>query len=453
MSSIRLDRSMELYKEALSVLPAGVSSNARVWRTVCPTNMPCSLFVSRARGSHIWDVDGNEYIDYRMGFGPVILGHSDPRVHERVHKVDEQGLVYALSHELEVTVAKKIVSMVPCAEMVRFCNSGTEATMHAIRVARAYTKREAIVKFEGMYHGAHDYLLFSTDPPFDAAKGSARSIPMSAGIPRAIQKLCLVERWNDFDRIEKLVRKKGDTIAAIITEPIMGNCAAIMPRDGYLKHLRQLCTDHGIILIFDEVKTGFRVALGGAQERFGVTPDLATFAKSMGNGYPVACFAGSTEIMNIIGPAKVVHGGTYSGNPVSLAAVDATLDALKSGEVYPRLDSFGKRLMRGLSEVAEEERTPMLVNGVPEMFQILFTKQRGVHEYRDLARADLLKYATLHVELLHHGVMIDEDNMECFFTCEDHGDKDLETTVEAFHAALAAVNAGRARVPGAPPET
>jgi glutamate-1-semialdehyde 2,1-aminomutase len=434
---------MQLYREALSVLPAGVSSNARVWRTACPTNMPCSLFVSKARGSHIWDVDGNEYIDYRMGFGPVILGHSDPRIHARVHQVDEQGLVYALSHELEVNVAKKIASMVPCADMVRFCNSGTEATMHAIRVARAYTKREAIVKFEGMYHGAHDYLLFSTDPPFEKARGAPTSFPMSAGIPKAIQKLCLVERWNDFDRIEKLVKRKGDRIAAIITEPIMGNCAAILPRDGYLKHLRELCSEHGIVLIFDEVKTGFRVAPGGAQERFGVTPDLATFAKSMGNGYPVACFAGPTEIMNIIGPAKVVHGGTYSGNPVSLAAVDATLDVLKTGEAYATLEAFGSKLMRGLAEVAEEERTRMLVTGVPEMFQILFTPRREVHEYRDLAKADLDKYAALHLELLHHGVMIDEDNMECFFTCEDHGDEDLERTIAAFHTALADVNAGR----------
>ena len=170
MSAINLERSIELYREAQSVLPAGVSSNARVWRAVCPTYMPCSIFVSKAKGSHLWEVDGNEYIDYRMAFSPVILGHSDPRIHDAVHKVDENGLIYALSHELEIRVAKKIVSMVPCAEMVRFCNSGTEATMHAIRVARAYAHREKIVKFEGMYHGAHDYVLYSTDPPFEIGR-------------------------------------------------------------------------------------------------------------------------------------------------------------------------------------------------------------------------------------------------------------------------------------------
>lgn len=457
MSAINLERSMELYKEAQAVLPAGVSSNARVWRAVCPTYMPCSIFVAKARGSHLWDVDGNEYIDYRMGFGPVILGHSDPRIHEAVHRIDENGLVYALSHELEISVAKKITSMVPCAEMVRFCNSGTEATMHAIRVARAYTAREKIVKFEGMYHGAHDYVLYSTDPAFDRLKGAPRAIPQSAGMPRAVHKLCLVERWNDFDRIEKLVKHRGDEIAAIITEPIMGNCAAIMPTDGYLKHLRDLCTDHGILLIFDEVKTGFRVAAGGAQERFGVTPDLATFAKSLGNGYPVACFVGSTEIMNIIGPAKVVHGGTYSGNPVSLAAANATLDILRSDAVWTKLTSFGTRLMQGIQEVSEETKEEILLNGVPEMFQLLFTRQSEVREYRDLAKCDLNRYAALHVELMNHGVMIDEDNMECFFTCEDHEDEDLEKTLGALHGSLADIQAGTLHVPeertrSAPPE-
>ncbi len=448
MSAINLTRSMELYREAQTVLPAGVSSNARLWRAVCPTFMPCSIFVSRAKGSHLWDVDGNEYIDYRMGFGPVILGHSDPRIHEAVHRVDENGLIFALSHELEIEVAKKVSSMVPCADMVRFCNSGTEATMHAIRVARAFTKREKIVKFEGMYHGAHDYLLFSTDPPFDQLAGPVRPHVQSAGIPKTIEKLCLVERWNDFDRIERLLARRADKIAAVITEPIMGNCAAITPRDGYLRHLRKLCSDHGVVLIFDEVKTGFRVGPGGAQQRYGVTPDMATFAKSLGNGYPVACFAGKREIMDLIGPSKVAHGGTYSGNPVSLAAASATLDILREGSAYRTLEAFGKDLMHGLREEAKDAKTDVLVNGVPEMFQLLFTKQDEVHEYRDLARCDLNRYAALHVETMNHGVMIDEDNMECFFTCAAHSDGDLEQTLAAVHQGLADIKAGIVHIPG-----
>lgn len=446
-SALRLDRSMELYREAQTVLPAGVSSNARVWRAVCPTFMPCSLFVSRAKGSHLWDVDGNEYIDYRMGFGPVILGHSDPRVHEAVHRVDEDGLIFALSHELEIEVAKKIAAMVPCADMVRFCNSGTEATMHALRVARAYTKREKVVKFEGMYHGAHDYLLVSTDPPLEGLRGPPRPYVQSAGIPKAISRLTLVERWNDFARIERLLARHGDEVAAVITEPIMGNCAGITPQPGYLEHLRQLCDDHGVVLIFDEVKTGFRVGPGGAQERYGVTPDLATFAKSLGNGYPVACFAGRREIMDLVGPSKVAHGGTYSGNPVSLAAANATLDLLRTGRVYRHLESFGRKLMRGLRDVARDADVDVLVSGVPEMFQVLFTGQESVREYRDLARCDLGRYAALHVEMLNHGVMIDEDNMECFFTCEAHGKEDLEATLAAFERSLADVKAGVVHVP------
>ncbi len=450
MSAVNLRRSMELFREAQSVLPAGVSSNARLWRHVCPTLIPCSIFVSRAKGSHLWDVDGNEYIDYRMGFGPVILGHSDPRIHEAVHRVDEDGLIFALSHELEIRVAKKISSMVPCADMVRFCNSGTEATMHAIRVARAFTKREKVVKFEGMYHGAHDYLLFSMDPPFDQLGDPVRPRVQSADIPKAIEDLVLVERWNDFERIERLLARHGDEVAAVITEPIMGNCAAIPPRDGYLRHLRQLCSDHGVVLIFDEVKTGFRVGPGGAQQRYGVTPDMATFAKSLGNGYPVACFAGKREIMDLIGPSKVAHGGTYSGNPVSLAAANATLDVLREGSVYRDLESYGTGLMRGLRDEARDAKVDVLVNGVPEMFQVLFTKQREVNEYRDLAKCDLDTYAALHVELMNHGIMIDEDNMECFFTCAAHSAADREATLTAFRQALADIRQGIVHIPTPP---
>ncbi len=256
---------MALHKEALKVLPAGVSSNARLWRRVCPIYTPCSLFVEKAVGSHIWDVDGNEYVDYRLGYGPVILGHSYPQVHDAVHSVDERGLVYAFSHELEIKVAKQIISLVPSVQMVRFANSGTEATMHAIRVARAYTGKEKIVKFEGHYHGAHDYLLFSTEPEFTDVQGDvpARASPASLGIPTAIRELVIVQRWNDFPGLEETLRKHGDEIAAIITEPVMGNSSAIMPEKGYLEFLRKVCDEYNIVLIFDEVKTGFRLARGG----------------------------------------------------------------------------------------------------------------------------------------------------------------------------------------------
>ncbi len=400
MAKIRFDKSMKLFQTALNYLPAGVSSNARLWRSVCPTYMPCSLLIKRANGSHIWDVDGNEYIDYRLGFGPVVLGHSYRKVHERVHQIDQNGLVFALSHELEVNVAKRISSMVPCADMVRFCNSGTEATMHSLRVARAFTGREKVVKFEGMYHGAHDYLLFSIDPGFDTLREANAPVPASQGIPRAISNLIITLPWNDFDAIDRTVSKWGSEIAAIITEPIMGNCSAITPVPGYLRHLREVCDEHGIVLIFDEVKTGFRVSSGGAQKLYGITPDMATFAKSLGNGYPIAALTGKREIMGVIGPGKVVHGGTYSGNPVSLAAADATLQELTGGRVYNRLQRYGERLMKGMTDTFEEHHVNALVMGVPQMMQFLPTEKDAIRQYRDLEFVDFQLFAKIQFDLL-----------------------------------------------------
>ena len=444
MKELNIKKSMELYCEALKILPFGVSSNARLWKGLCSvcgyigdvSYVPCSIFIKKARGSHIWDVDGNEYIDYRLGFGPVILGHSYAKVHDAVHKIDEDGLIYAFSHPLEIEVARKIKAMVPCAEMVRFCNSGTEATMHAIRVARGFTGKEKIVKFEGHYHGVHDYVLFSVEPPFETREG--RSVPASLGIPKAVEDLVITLRWNDFEGIEKVVRNHKDEIAAVITEPVMGNCAAITPREGYLRFLRQLCNENGIVLIFDEVKTGFRLAKGGAQEVYGVTPDLATFAKSMGNGYPVAALVGKEEVMGVIGPTKVVHGGTYSGNPVSLAAADATLRELNKSAFFNRLNKFGRQLMKGIEEVFDDNKISFSINGMPTMFQFLFTKQERVYEYRDLKNCDLDFYTKLQYELLKRGVMIDQDNMEPWFTCYSHTREDLEKTLEALDESITA---------------
>ena len=438
MTQLNVDKSMALHKEALKVLPAGVSSNARLWKRVCPIYTPCSLFIEKAVGSHIWDVDGNEYIDYRLGYGPVILGHSYPPVHDAVHSVDEKGLVYAFSHELEIKVAKQMISMAPSVDMVRFANSGTEATMHAIRVARSYTQKEKIVKFEGHYHGAHDYVLFSTEPEFADVEGDTapRSLPASLGIPRAIRDLVIVQRWNDFEGLEETIRKHGDEIAAIITEPIMGNCSAITPQRGYLEFLRKICDENNIVLIFDEVKTGFRLARGGAQEVFGVKADLTTFAKSMGNGYPVAAIGGRHAIMEYIGPNKVVHGGTYSSNPLSLMAVHRTLELLADGRVHTYLNEYGRKLMNGIDDILNDAHIPHRILGMPPMFQILFTGLDSVKEYRDLSKCDLEFYARMQLELLAHGVMFDEDNMEVCFTCYSHGAEDLQKTLEAFEASV-----------------
>ena len=438
MKKLKFTKSYALFKEALKYLPAGVSSNARLWQKVCPTYMPCSLYIDRAKGAYIWDVDDNKYIDYRLGFGPVILGHAFPEVRRKVDEAEKYGEVFALSHEMEISVAKKFKESVPCADKVRFSNTGTEATMHAIRVARAFTGKEKVLKFEGHYHGAHDYVLFSTDPPFNTPMHQGTPVPFvqSEGIPKAIEKLVLVERWNNFETLERTVEKNADDIACIITEPIMGNCSGIMPQKGYLKFLKKLCDAHGVLLIFDEVKTGFRVSLGGAQELFGVKPHLATFAKSMGNGYPVAAIAGVEEVMSEIGPHYVVHGGTYSSNPVSLAAVDATLGYMSKHDVFKHLNSFGEKLMAGIGDVFKDKGVEHKVLGCPSMFQFLFTTLDDVKEYRDLATCDLEMYSRMHYELLKEGVMVDEDNEEVMFTSYSHGNKELNATLDAFEDAL-----------------
>lgn len=429
-----LEKSMEMHERALQVLPRGTSSNARLWHKACRTDRPCSIFIDRAKGSHLWDVDGNEYIDYRLGFGPVILGHSYPAVHDRIHKFDERGIIFAFDNPLEVSVAEKVRKMVPSAEMARFSVSGTEATMHAIRIARGYTGREKIIKFEGQYHGAYDYALFSTEPAFDSPRGVP--MPSSLGIPKALSDLIFVQEWNDFESIEKTVSEYADEVAAIICEPVMGNAAVIPPAPDYLKFLKELSEKHGIVLIFDEVKTGFRLAPGGAQQLLGVRPHLSTFAKSLANGYPVSMIAGLQEIMDVVGPKKVTHGGTYAGNPVSMAAAEATLDELEARNVHEGINSFGSRMMKGIREILENRHVEGIVQGFPGMFQVLFTKQSEVRNYRDLKSCDFELFARLQLELLKRGVMFDEDNGEPCFTCYSHDESDLEKTLQAFDDAL-----------------
>ncbi len=430
----KTERSMELHTKAAKLMPGGVSSNARLWHSICPIYAPCSIFVNSAKGSHLWDVDGNEYVDYRLGFGPVILGHSNPQVHDRIHEYDEKGIIYALDNPLEITVAEKIRSLVPSAEMIRYSVSGTEATMHAIRIARAYTGKEKIVKFEGQYHGAHDYVLFSTDPGAESTLGEPH--PASLGIPKAIEKLVIVNQWNDFDAIEKTVKKEADNIAAIITEPVMGNSAVILPKDGYLQFLKEVCDKNNIVLIFDEVKTGFRLSDGGAQKLFGIKPHMSTFAKSLANGYPISVIAGLTEIMEKVGPKKVVHGGTYASNPVCLAAVDATLDEIKKGYVHSNIEKFGCALMKGIKDIMQDKKIDCTVQGYPSMFQFLFTNQDRVYNYRELLKCNFDLYAKLQVQLLMRGVMVDEDNGEPIFTCAAHNGEDLKQTLEAINESI-----------------
>ncbi len=456
-NKLKIKRSMELFSDALKIMPGGVSSNARLWQTAvfCPIYTPCTIFAKKAYGSHIWDVDGNKYIDFRLGFGPIILGHGYPAVTKFVREEIKKGTVFALDNELELTVSKKIIEMVPCAEMVRFSVTGTEATMHAIRAARAYTGKEKILKFEGHYHGGHDYLLWSTSPPYDTRD---RPYQQSLGIPKAMRNLVIVETWNNFDSVEKTIKAHHNEIAALICEPMMGNAAAIMPKPDFLKHLRELCSRYNIVLIFDEVKTGFRISRGGAQEFFGVTPDMATFAKSMSNGYPISAITGHREIMQLFGPGKhkVTQGGTFASNPLSLTAAEATLNILKNREVYEQINSYGRKLMKGIEKILDENKIQNIVQGHPAMFQYVATNNRKkIYNYRELHstyHADL--YAKVQYWLMTKGVLLDEDNQECFYICLAHSkEKTLKPTLDAFefaveHALTSKFKMTRFKLPG-----
>jgi len=441
------NKSMKLFSEALKYIPGGATSNARLWESkfLCPTLQPCTLFLKKARGSHVWDVDGNEYIDYRLAFGPVILGHSHPAVQRAVHQVDKNGVIFGLDHEMELVVAKKLSKMVPNAEMVRYSVTGTEATMHSLRLARSYTRKNKIIKFEGHYHGGHDYLLFSTHKLSHATK-ECQCIAMSSGIPKQMQNFVIAEKWNDFEKIERTVKKNHKQCAAIITEPVMGNATAIPPRPGYLDHLKELCERYNMLLIFDEVKTGFRLANGGAQELFKVKPHLATFSKAFGNGYPISAITGRKDIMLLFGPGGVVHGGTFTTQPVSLAAANATLDFLRKHEVIEYINSFGKKLMNGIKRVLESKNVKVTIHGFPGMFGIVFRKTRysgKITNFRDLKQIDWNYYSRLQYELLLRGVMIDEDAEEPMYSCFSHSKNDLQYTFSAFEQAIKAAKIPR----------
>ena len=356
-------KTQSLQKRAQNVMPLGVNSNFRYWgEGITP-------YVEKAKGGYLWDVDGKKYIDYRMAFGPIILGHSYPEVDSKVIEEIQRGVFFAMTGELEVAVAEMIVEMSPAIDMVRMACSGTEATMHAIRVARAYTGRDIILKFEGNYHGMHDHALWSTYAPAEAY-GNRRSpiaIPASSGIPKAMRDFIITLPFNDFEGFERVMKSYGEQIAAVITEPCQGNCAAINPQDGFLQLIRAKTQEYGCVFILDEVKTGFRIANGGAQEYYNLMPDMVTYAKALGNGYPVAAFGGKKEIMSIIGHG-VAQGGTYTNNKPGIAGAYATLSLLKSKPILKTIEKRGQRLMDGLKSIFEENNIPVVMTGYPAMF-------------------------------------------------------------------------------------
>jgi glutamate-1-semialdehyde 2,1-aminomutase len=426
------------FERARQVMPFGVTSNFRWW------GEGLDIAVARAEGTHIWDLDGNRYIDYRLGFGPVILGHGYPPVVERVSEAIKNGTVYAFTHELEVKVAERIIQICPGVDMIRFANSGSEATMHALRIARSHTGREKIIKFEGQYHGMHDYMLFSTASSPVSALGHRRNpipSPTSSGIPKAIHHLVITLPYNDFEVLERVVRQAWGDVAAIIVEPILGNLGGITPQPGWLEQIRKLCDEYGIVMIMDEVKTGFRIAPGGAQELFGVQADLVTYAKAMGNGFPIAVIGGKREVMSSVGPGRTAHGGTYCGNTVGTAAADATLEIIAQGQALKTIEARGQALTQGISRILTDAGLAHHILGVPAMFGIALCEEEPT-DYRTWARGDSDLYERIMMALVRCGAVPDPDGREPWFLCAALSEQDVADTLNYFEDAVKAVLGG-----------
>jgi glutamate-1-semialdehyde 2,1-aminomutase len=429
-------------------MPGGTDSNFRAWGED-------TIYVDRGRGGLVWDLDGNEYVDLRMGYGPVILGHADPRVDDYVNERMRRGVSFSLTSEDEVRVAELIAELTGWVEMARMTVSGTEATMHAMRVARAYTGRNKIVKFEGQYHGVHDYALISVLPNDVNELGDADNpsrLAWGRGIPDAVAATIIPARYNNVEQLRRLFEREGEDIAAIIVEPVLGNAQGILPKPGFHQAMRALTEEFGILLIFDEVKTGFRFARGGAAEYFGIRPDLGTYAKAMGNGYPAAAFGGRREIMELL-PSKVSHGGTYAGNRVAAAAAVKTLELIRDTPVLETIRRTGEAIQAGLRERIEAKGVPFVFTGHPAMFGVMFTDTMP-SEYRDWAQTDHELYDAIAVGMQMRGAMPEPDSREPWFVCEAHAQGDIvDRVVSIFSDSLDAALEARAHHQPLPHET
>lgn len=429
-AELRRTRQLQMYRRASRVLPGGTDSNFRAWGED-------TVYVDRGKGAHVWDLDGNEYIDLRMGYGPVILGHADQRVDDSVNQAMRKGVSFSLTSEQEVRVAELIVELTGWVEMTRMTASGTEATMHALRVARAYTGRDKIVKFEGQYHGMHDYALISVLPDDVSTLGDRENpvrLAWGRGIPAAVAETVIPAPYNDLEILRRILEREGESIAGVLVEPVLGNAQAILPDPEFLPGLRTLTREFGALLIFDEVKTGFRFARGGAAQYFGVTPDLATYAKAMGNGYPAAAFGGRREVMSVL-PHHVSHGGTYAGNRVAAAAAVATLGILRDTDALSRIRSTGEALQQGLSAVLSRRGIAHVFTGHPAMFGIMFTETMPT-DYRGWADTDHELYDAVARGMMRRGAMPEPDSREPWFISEAHTGEDVGRVCEIFEAAL-----------------
>lgn len=411
-----LAKSQAQHRRAAKSLPLGVSDTYRYWGD------DATLYVKRAKGARIWDLDDNCYVDFRLGWGPIILGYGDERVDAAARKGIEYGGVTALATDLEARVAELMIEMVPGVEQVRFANSGSEAVATALRVARAVSGRDGFVMVEGAFHGMFDSVLWRTQMEnWQPGSGKAPEVaPFGRGIPVIHRDLVGVVPLNDADALRDLFKREAARIGAFIMEPILGNCCSIASTQQYLKDVRALCDEYGIVLIFDEVKTGFRVGRGGAQELYGVLPDLCTFAKAMGNGYPIAALAGKRAFMSTIsGFDGVLHGGTFTGHPIALAAAEATLQVLRDSEALQDVAAWGRRLQGALGEVFREAGIAHVFTGHPSMFGIMF-RETQPQSYRDWASSDHDLYDAMARALPDVGLLPEPDSREPWFVCQAH---------------------------------
>jgi glutamate-1-semialdehyde 2,1-aminomutase len=421
--------SAKLFARANAVSPGGVQGEGR-------GASPYPLFMTRAQGSRIWDVDGNEYVDFHSSFGAVLLGHNDPRVRAAaIAAMDDHGVSFSTANPFEVELAERLIGMIPSAERVVFSCTGTEATYHAIRLARGFTGRERIVKFEGNYHGWHDYVAWSHHFALDEAGGPPTPVAASAGIPAAIRDLIEVREYNDATGVRQLLADEGDTIAAVIVEPVFHNAGVVLPDPGFLEALREACTAAGTLLIFDEVITGFRHGIGGAQARYGVTPDLTTMGKALGNGFPISVLAGRADVMDHLGPkGDVLFAGTFAGATLSCAIALEVTRIVLEGEIHTHLQRLGDRLTVGIQAAIDETGVRAQVRALAGVWTIYFTDE-PIRRFRDFARFAMDKNHPIQRAyrnwLLERGIYVHPHYMIRGFLTGAHDDADVDLLIDA----------------------
>ncbi|MCI7739222.1 MAG: glutamate-1-semialdehyde 2,1-aminomutase [Lachnospiraceae bacterium] len=415
-------KSEALFERAVKCIPGGVNSPVRAFGSIGGT----PRFIKKAKGSHIFDVDGNEYIDYIDSWGPCILGHDHPAIREAVVKAAENGLSFGCATEIEVEMAEFICERIPSIEMIRMVNSGTEAVMSALRAARGYTGRDKIIKFAGCYHGHSDAMLVS------AGSGVMTSgVPDSAGVTKGCTQDTLTAVYNDLDSVRQIMEANEGQVAAVIVEPVGANMGVVLPEEGFLQGLRDLCTKNGALLIFDEVITGFRLGFTGAQGRFGVTPDLTTYGKIIGAGMPVGAYGGRKEIMEMVSPAGPVYqAGTLSGNPIAMVAGLTQLRILyENPDIYQKLEKKGEKLYGSITEILAEKQAPCRVNHIGSLGCVFFTTE-SVTDYASAKTSDTKAYADYFHYMLNHGVHLAPAQFEAMFLSDAHTSEDIEKTLE-----------------------